>query len=80
MLLWARVYMTEPKSKDVQPNYRDGRPMGHAFEVDGRIVVKIDHDLAISLGSLILSTDTKNPAMLALGHQLRSFADGYVSS
>ena len=44
-----------------------------AFEVDGRVRVLLDHDLAVSLGSLILSTDTKNSAILALGHQLRNF-------
>ena len=45
-----------------------------AFEVDGRVRVLLDHDLAISLGALILSTDTKNSAILALGHQLRNFS------
>lgn len=58
---------------------RDGRPANHAFEIDGRIWVKIDPDLAVNLGSLILSTDTKNPAILALGHQLRSFANMRLS-
>jgi hypothetical protein len=46
-----------------------------AFEVDGRVRVLLDHDLAISLGMLILSTDTKNSAILALGHQLRNFVN-----
>lgn len=46
-----------------------------AFEVDGRVKVLLDHDLATSLGALILSTDTKNSAILALGHQLRNFAN-----
>lgn len=46
-----------------------------AFEVDGRVRVLLDHDLAVSLGALILSTDTKNSAILALGHQLRNFAN-----
>ena len=45
-----------------------------AFEVDGRVRVLLDHDLAVSLGSLILSTDTKTSAILALGHQLRNFS------
>ena len=45
-----------------------------AFEVDGRIWIKIDRELATNLGALILSTDTKNSALLALGHQLRSFS------
>jgi hypothetical protein len=54
---------------------RDGKPYHRAFEVDGRIVVKIDVELAYLLGALILSTDTTNPALLAIGHQLRSFTD-----
>lgn len=53
---------------------KDGRPNNQAFEVDGRIWIKIDRELATSLGMLVLSTDTKNPALLALGHQLRSFS------
>ena len=51
-----------------------------AFEVDGRVRVLLDHDLAISLGALILSTDTKNSAILALGHQLRNFANKIKSA
>jgi len=52
---------------------RDHRPQSSAFEVDSRIVLRIDVDLAVALGKLILGTDSKNPAILALGHQLRSF-------
>lgn len=53
---------------------KDARPKNNqAFEIDGRIWIKIDRDLAVSLGILVLETDTKNPALLALGHQLRSF-------
>ena len=44
----------------------------NAFEIDERVCVKIDFCLAVSLGNLILSTDIKNPALLALGHRLRS--------
>jgi hypothetical protein len=53
---------------------RDGKPYHRAFEIDGRIVVKIDVELAYLLGALILSTDTNNPALLAIGHQLRSYS------
>lgn len=44
-----------------------------AFEIDNRFVVKIEPELAGALGRLILETETKNTALLALGHQLRSF-------
>jgi hypothetical protein len=45
-----------------------------AFEVDGRITLLLDQDLANHLGDLILSTDTKNPALLAIGHKLKAEA------
>lgn len=51
-----------------------------AFEVDGRISVLLDHDLALSLGALILSTDTKNSAILALAHQLRNITNKHKPS
>lgn len=51
------------------------KSVGQAFEVDGRIVIKLDKELAVGLGLLILSTETKNPALLALGHQLRNFSN-----
>jgi hypothetical protein len=43
-----------------------------AFEIDGRVHLDIEKELAISLGALILETDTKNTALLALGHQLKN--------
>lgn len=43
-----------------------------AFELDYRVSLSIDHDLAVSLGLLILDSTTKNTALLALGHQLRN--------
>ena len=43
-----------------------------AFEVDGRITLWLDQDLADHLGDLILSTDTQNPALLAIGHKLKA--------
>jgi hypothetical protein len=58
-----------PQPRDI----RDYRPQSNAFEIDSRIVLRIDVDLAVALGKLILGTDSKNPAILALGHQLRSF-------
>ena len=68
---------TDSEGTDVEPQptkeARDYRPQGPAFEVDSRIVLRIDVDLAVALGKLILGTDSKNPAILALGHQLRSF-------
>lgn len=41
-----------------------------SFDVDTRITISIHQELAIQLSSLILSTDTKNPALLAIAHQL----------
>jgi hypothetical protein len=65
--------MTEPQPEPNLKEGRDYRPQNSAFEIDSRIVLKIDIDLAVALGKLILDTDIKNPAILALGHQLRSF-------
>lgn len=59
---------------------RDAKPHHQAFEIDGRIWIKIDVELAALLGSLILSTDTKNAALLAIGHQLRSYTSSYDNS
>jgi hypothetical protein len=46
-----------------------------AFEIDRRVVVMIEQELAINLGKLVLDSDTKNTALLALGHQLRSLCN-----
>lgn len=43
-----------------------------AFKIDDRITLSIDCDLAVSLGVLVLDSNTKNTALLALGHQLKS--------
>ena len=45
-----------------------------AFEIDDRICVKVERELASFIGSLILATDTKNTAALAVGHQLRKLS------
>ena len=49
---------------------RPVRPM--SFEVDDRVTIKIDPDLALDLADLIFDADTENPALLALAHKLRS--------
>lgn len=49
-----------------------------AFEIDRRITLSIDHDLAVSLGRLVLDSATTNKALLALGHQLRNLARDYT--
>lgn len=54
-----------------QPN----RISGPAFEIDTRVALKIELELAIALGRLILETDVQNTALLALGHQLRSLTN-----
>lgn len=45
-----------------------------AFEIDSRICLNIEYELAVNLGKLVLESDTKNTALLALGHQLRNLA------
>lgn len=47
-----------------------------AFEIDDRITLIIEYELAVGLGKLILDTETTNTALLALGHQLRNLSDG----
>lgn len=47
-----------------------------AFEIDDRIALQIEFELARHLGTLILDSDTTNTALLALGHQLRNLTDG----
>ena len=51
----------------------------NAFEIDARISMQIELELAYALGNLILETDTPNTALLALGHQLRSIRYGKSS-
>lgn len=53
-------------------------PKASAFEIDNRVAVKLEPELAASLGRLILETDTKNTALLALGHQLRSLSNARI--
>jgi len=47
----------------------------HAFEIDARVMLFVEFDLVVSLGNLILESDTPNKALLALGHQLRNLSD-----
>jgi hypothetical protein len=47
-----------------------------AFEVDARVMLTVEFELAVNLGKLILDSDTKNTALLALGHQLRNLSNG----
>lgn len=66
--------MTDPAknqmSKDGQGNHVT------AFQIDHRIVLYIEQELAVNLGKLVLDSETKNTALLALGHQLRNLANG----
>lgn len=43
-----------------------------AFDIDDRLYLRIERELAVQLGELVLQTDTKNTALLAIGHQLRN--------
>ena len=63
--------------ENTKDQLRDHRPSNNAFELDDRICLKIDRELGPILGSLILSTNTNNPALLALGHQLRSLTNDH---
>ena len=47
-----------------------------AFEIDARVTLTIEFELAVNLGKLILETETSNTALLAIGHQLRNLSDG----
>lgn len=47
-----------------------------AFDIDVRVKLRVEYDLAMSLGILILDSETKNTALLALGHQLRNLSNG----
>ena len=42
-----------------------------AFEIDNRVQIKIERELAAFVGGLILDSDTKNTAAVAFGHQLK---------
>jgi hypothetical protein len=46
-----------------------------AFEIDPRISLEIEYELAVNLGKLVLESETKNTALLALGHQLRNLSN-----
>jgi len=51
---------------------KDTRKDPPAFELDTRLLLRVDKLLAIQIGELILETDTKNTAILAIGHQLKN--------
>lgn len=46
-----------------------------AFEVDNRIRLKIERELAAFIGGLILESNTDNKAAIALGHQLQRLSE-----
>jgi hypothetical protein len=46
-----------------------------AFELDTRIQIKIERELAAFVGGLILDSNTKNTAVIAFGHQLRRLSE-----
>lgn len=54
--------MDDKKSKQAVP----------PFEIDSRLHIKIHPELANAMATLILSTDTKNPALLAMAHQIKN--------
>lgn len=67
-----------PMNNEKLPSMCSGGTTGHtgsAFVIDPRIKLYIEHELAVSLGKLVLESETKNTALLALGHQLRNLAN-----
>jgi hypothetical protein len=46
-----------------------------AFDIDNRVQIKIERELAAFVGSLILDSDTKNTAVVAFGHQLKKLSE-----
>ena len=64
VLLWDYMAdIKDPFAPPVKPK---------SFEVDQRIHVKLDPELAVILGEVILDSNTTNPALRALGHQLNA--------
>lgn len=62
--------MTEPlEPGEARKRRKSSLP---AFELDDRIVLKVEYELANQLGKLILESDTPNTALLAIGHQLKN--------
>lgn len=41
-----------------------------SFNVDARIVVKLEYDLAVRVGEYLLNSGTEDKQILALGHRL----------
>jgi hypothetical protein len=50
------------------------KPVIPPFEIDSRLNIKIHPELANAMATLILSTDTKNQALLAMAHQIKNRA------
>lgn len=46
-----------------------------AFELDTRIEVKIERELASHVGNIILDSDTSNTAAVAFGYQLKRLSE-----
>ena len=46
-----------------------------AFELDTRVQIKIERELAAFVGGIILDSDAKNTAAIAFGHQLRRLSE-----
>lgn len=68
--LWV-IFMDDlhMEDTDIRKRRRNELP---AFDIDDRIILRIESELAVQLGHLILDSETSNSALLALGHQLRN--------
>ena len=49
-------------------------PKVSSFHVDSRINLKLDYELAIRIGEVILRAGTEDKQILALGHKLANMA------
>lgn len=54
---------------------KDIRQHESPFKIDTRVELKLERTLAAEIGKIILSTDTTNAVLRAVGHQLRSLAE-----
>ncbi len=62
---------------DQPPRQREkkARQRQPAFQVDSSVRLTLDFDLAVALGEFIVSNGSDNPAIMALGHQLKDLGD-----
>lgn len=55
--------------------FRSAPPVKLPFELDDRVILRLDFDLAIRIGELILSISPEDTQLLALAHRLVNLDD-----